>query len=263
MHEFGQMNSFVADDIVQPNERKTSKNKISNLKNVNDKLITNENLELITQTNFHSHSEEVNVYYPGFTFEKDPLKNASKLRNLLYNIISSSIFEYTILGILLLDIGVLAADNSNISTETLIALEKIDFAVTWIFAIEIFLRLMIDQPRKFVSNYFNLLDLIIIIMNVGFIVWNFSNDISNFSTLYSSGSAIKCLKLLRIFRFLVGMVLWKRGVILFMEMIYSIYHIKEFIAFCFIVMFIFALIGRELFAFRVRFINEDEIPENL
>ena len=200
---------------------------------------------------------QVEVYYKGFTFEKEPLQNASKFRTFIYNFITSNFFQYVILLILLLNIVVLASDHSDISDQSLSQIMKIDFAITWIFAFEILLRLIIFMPKKFFTNYFDIMDLIIIVFNVGLIIWNYINEVDQFVSVYSSGAAINCLKFLRIFRFLVGMVIWKRGAILFMEMIYALYKTKEFLAFSSIVMLIFSLIGRELFAFRVIVQNEE------
>lgn len=164
---------------------------------------------------------------------------------------------------LLLDIAVLASDNYKLSTEELANLEKVDFAITWIFFLEIISRLFIFGPKKFFKNYFDILDLIIIVVNVGMIIWNYIHEIDNFYSLYENAAAIKCLKMLRVFRFLVGMVVWKRGAILFMEMIYSLRGTKEFILFTLMIMVLFMLIGRELFAYKVTFVNFDQIPANM
>ena len=199
--------------------------------------------------------KQVEVHYSRFTFDK----MSAQKETMLEKIITSKYFEYVILVILIINIAALATDRSTISTNELRNINKIDFAITWIFAVEILLRLMVFRPKNYFHNYFNIMDLVIILLNVGLIINNYIYDVDQFVSLYSSGSAIKCLKFLRIFRFLVGMVLWRRGAILFMEMIYSIFHIREFIAFCAIVMLIFAIIGRELFAYRVEFhVSEQE-----
>lgn len=198
--------------------------------------------------------KQVEVHYSRFTFDKMTVQKET----MLYKIITSKYFEYVILGILIINIVALATDRSTISTNELSKINKIDFAITWIFLVEILLRLIVFMPKNYFSNYFNIMDLVIILLNVGLIINNYIYDVDQFLSVYSSGSAIKCLKFLRIFRFLVGMVIWRRGAILFMEMIYSIFHIKEFIAFCAIVMLIFAIIGRELFAYRVEFHESEQ-----
>lgn len=208
--------------------------------------------------------DNVDVYYEKFTFDTTLLENASPIRSFIHNkILIAKWFQYLTILLLLLDISVLAADNYKLSEEGLANLERVDFAITWIFFIEIILRFVIFRPKKFFSNYFDILDLIIILLNVGMLIWNYIHNIDNFYSLYENAAAIKCLKMLRVFRFLVGMVVWKRGAILFMEMISSLKGTKEFVLFSLMVMVLFMLIGRELFAYRVTFVNFDQIPENL
>lgn len=252
-------------------EKPIRKKRLSTLRKtvveVKQEIIDDNNQELSEKTSIQNKEldpeVEVTVFYKGFTFTNEPLVNASKLRNNLYNFLLSNTFKYITIVIFMVDIVTLASDNSEITEHYSRILEKIDFAVTWIFFAEILFRLIIFQPKKFFSNYFDILDLLIIVMNIGQIVWNYIHNVDNFYAPYDLGSGIQCLKILRIFRFLVGMSLWKRGAILFMEMIYSLYNTKEFICFFIAIMLNFVLLGRELFSYRVRFVNQDEIPKNM
>jgi len=201
--------------------------------------------------------------YPNFTIKYKLNPSAGIITSYLNKFFNSMKFNVFILLCLLVNIVIFAMDRASISSTESFYLEIINFVCTIIFFIEIMVRLILLSPKKFWTNHFDKLDVIIIMMNMGDIIYlaGTGNEFFRFHTSFSS--VIKCLKTLRIFRFLVGLKFWKRGSVLFIEMIYALVNTKEFIVLIVILITVGSLIGMESFAYRIRYIGEDEIPEEL
>lgn len=129
--------------------------------------------------------------------------------------------------------------------------------------VEVSLRIIIQNPKIFWSNYFNRLDLIIILCNLIALIEIGSQGDDVFKQKVGFYIIVNCMKFLRIFRFLVGYKFWLRGSILFMEMFSSLVHIKEFVIIVFLIILVTSLMGVELFSYKIRYVNDEYIPQNL
>lgn len=212
-----------------------------------------------------SFEPNLNFDYPNFTIDYKPHSSPMKIFSIISNIIISKHFNIFILLCLVLNIIIFAMDRVGISTKESFYLEILNLACTIIFFIEISVRFIVLGPKEFWKNHFDKLDLIIILLNMTDILYIALSgaDILAFSTSLTGISLIKCFKTLRIFRFLVGLKYWKRGSILFIEMINALAKTKEFIFLIIILIFVGSLLGMQLFAYRIRYINENEIPEEI
>lgn len=227
------------------------------------KRILQKPLKKRSMKSFDNFKPCVNYDYHNFTIDYKMKAATGKLFSIIISVMNSKKFNLFICICLLINIIVLAMDRAYISEEDLYYLEIINFVCTLIFFFEIAARMAILGLRNFWKNHFDKLDLIIILLNMGDIIFLAvsGNDFFLYHTSYSS--VIKCLKTLRIFRFIAGLKYWKRGTILFIEMVYALAQTKEFVVLIIILVFIGSLSGMELFAYKIRFTSNDKIPTNL
>lgn len=214
-------------------------------------------------SNSSSPKHGTNFYYPKLTIQYDEKSFPSQIASFLFKLINSRCSNALIFVFLLINVVTLAIDRKNISEQELYRLHLIDFICTIVFLIEIILRLSSLGVKKFVHNYFDQLDLIIILLNIIDILYLVSATNDLFTNYTSFSLVVRCLKILRVFRFISGLKYWQRGSVLFNEMIYALAHTKEFIFLIVIFLIIVSLIGVQLFANRIRFTSNDEIPEKL
>lgn len=215
--------------------------------------------------NFHESIKfsEINFNYPHFTIDYQIDPGTNLLISCIHNFINSPFMTVLILLCLIVNIVSIALERVDMSDTEKTITNIINFSCTILFFVEITTRLLALGPKKYWDNHFDKMDIVIIWMNMADVIYLASTgqDLIHYESSYTS--IIKCLKTLRLFRFLVGMQYWRRGSILFIEMIRALVKTKEFIVLIVISIFVGALMGMEFFAYRVRYVGEDEIPEEL
>jgi len=199
-----------------------------------------------------------NFKYPHFTIEYKVKPGSNIITTYAYLLLNSKSLNILILLCLTLNIVTIAMERVNMSETENFYMHTINFGCTIIFFIEIMMRLMILGPKKFGYNHFDKLDFVIIWLNMSDIIYLTTNGIDIFHSESSYSSIMKCIKTMRILRFLVGLQYWPRGSVLFIEMIKALVKTKEFIVLVVISIFVGALVGMEFFAYRIRFINDEE-----
>ena len=215
----------------------------------------------------HNHNaleKEPNFHYEHFTISYQANDDKPPLFIVYaYQILNSRTFNNIILLCLILNITTIAMERVDMSDSEKFKMNMINFSCTIVFFIEIMLRFFILGPKKFWWNHFDKIDFIIIWLNMFDVIYLSVNGNDIFRNESSLTSIIKCLKTFRTIRFLVGLQYWHRGSVLFIEMVNALVKTKEFVILVLISIFVGALMGMEFFSYRIRYINEDEIAEDL
>lgn len=189
-----------------------------------------------------------NVVYKYYTFEKIDTFNFSTIRKIVFYLLNSIYFEIFIFILWLINISVLAIDHALISDYVFYKIEIIDVVITFIFTIEILLRFISYGVKNYLNNRLYILDLLIIISNLCLLIYQYINYGNIISDYYSNASIIKCFKFLRILRFIIGLIFWKRGAILFMETLNASINNFNFIILIIIYNITASFLGVQLFS---------------
>lgn len=185
------------------------------------------------------------------------LQVSNKFRDFLFDILESSNFRRVISFFLIIDFISLSMDRFPISSFELTIIYHLDFAVFWIFFMEILLRILIYGPKLFFQSMFNIYDFIIMIANLIEYIYEatvFPNPIYGLET--QTGPIFRIMKLLRIYRLLYYSNFFKKISLLTKALFKTLDKIKYFMLFVVFLTVTCALIGQELFAYRVH-VKED------
>ena len=178
---------------------------------------------------------------------KTPTVKPTRLR--IINIESDFIKRFRLLSFCLIMINstILCIDGSYLSENTIKIINHIDFAFLLLFYLEIFLKIILN--KGYFSSFLNIVDLLLFLLNIIVQIYltakgyNFLNktDIK----LYNF---VRSLHVLRICRLLISH-LWISISVLIIELIKIIKSTMDFLIILIIFLFLFTLIGRDLFKF--------------
>ena len=143
---------------------------------------------------------------------------------------------------------VLCIDNSNLSHLSQKWLIQMDFALLFLFYIEIVIRLV--NQKRFFSKFLNIFDFCLLAMNIAMQIYLL---ITNCNYLQNNCQSkiyviIRSLHVLRIFRILVSSY-WKNISVLIIECLKIFWKMTDLWVTAIIFFTIFSLIGRDLFSF--------------
>jgi uncharacterized protein YjbI with pentapeptide repeats len=159
---------------------------------------------------------------------------------------------------------VLAMDRHPISDSEQQTLEMTNFVFSFAFAVEMVIKLVAVGPRTYAQDYFNLFDGFIVLTSVFELVleWppaffsvvlNVGDDDGSSSDSGGGSSILSVLRAVRLFRVFKLARSWKSMHQLLEKTLATFYSIGPFSFLMFIFIYIFALLGMQFFANRLRF----------
>ena len=155
-------------------------------------------------------------------------------------------------SIIMTNVIILCMDRYPISKEEKEILDNIDFAIFFFYLIEITLKIISYGSMIFFKSPLNLLDIIIISLNLFFEIYCKYHD-------FPGIISIRNLKVLRIFRTIFYSKVYKSFSVLIKGMIFALTKLRYFIFIIGILVINVSLIGKEIFAYRIRFQEIDEL----
>ena len=168
----------------------------------------------------------------------------------MHDIVTSVTFNFTIFLLILGNTITLAAYTYDQSDEQTRVLERLNVFFTWIFFVEMILKLIGLGWQNYKSDSYNLFDATIVIISL----IDFSlSKIPNLDT----GSALNAFRALRLLRMLKLAKAWKALGDILQKTAASLKDISNFSLLLVLFMYIFALLGMELFA-NIALIDEDD-----
>ena len=192
---------------------------------------------------------------------------------ILYFIHYNNIFRRAINAIILFDIIILSIDNFPVNKSYSMTLETIDFTIFLIYCFEILIKIFAYGFKIYLANPFHLNDILLIILNI--FQYSYQSHLASLSTNYSfeavmlqytlSGPFIKPAKAFRAFESMYYSRLFGSFAILFKAFLNSLIKMKSFFINSIILILIVSLIGKELFAYKIRIIEGGkwEMPVDL
>ena len=137
------------------------------------------------------------------------------------------------------------------------SLELTNEILSWCFFAEMIIKLIGLGIRDYARDKFNLFDCVIVVISTVEIVLK----LANIDGLSSGGaiSAFRGIRLLRVFKLARS---WKSFQEMLIKIAKSLKDISNFSVLLFLFMFTYALLGMELFAYRVAFAADGQVDSN-
>lgn len=136
--------------------------------------------------------------------------------------------------------------------------------MSFCFIFEMVIKLIGFGPKGYALDKFNLFDCMIVWISIGEMILQASDYTTSISST-GAISAFRAIRLLRIFKLARS---WKSFQIMLIKIGMTLKDISNFVILLFLFIFIYAMLGMELFAYKIRFdkdnnpINLDLIPDN-
>ena len=130
--------------------------------------------------------------------------------------------------------------------------------MTYFFAAEMIFKLIGFGPRDYLRDMFNIFDGLIVILSITELIVRTANPTEGSSK--GALTAFRAVRLLRIFKLVRS---WTSLRVLLKTMWRTLLDIKNFLVLLLIFIFVFALVGREFYAHRVKFLPDGAAMKNL
>ena len=172
---------------------------------------------------------------------------SSRLYYLAFKISESSLFTGFMAMSIIINTFILALDRYPINLQQTVILEKVNIMFTMIFTVEMIVKIIaVGCTNYFRGGAFNIFDSIIVISSIIDIF--LSNIVIVSDSQSSSGSVITALRGFRLLRIFKLARSWKRFELLLETLGRTLVDIAYFSILLFLFIFIFTLMGLELFA---------------
>ncbi len=180
-----------------------------------------------------------------------------KERKLISRFISNKGVHHFYLILNLVNVIVLCMDHNKINRDWKKFIYLIDYGVTVFFFAEISLKIFSLGIKEHLKNSTNVIDFFLITISLVEMAIELERGTWKSDEVYAM-SAIKSLKMIRIFKYFILTNKMESLGVLFTETLNVLKATKEFLLTMLVFIVILAFIGRELFAHTVRYdINEE------
>lgn len=217
----------------------------------------------IRSLSIENELKNTNVFV--FTDQKKKTKNKdkflNKMKTKLKKILDSQFYLAFVTIVIILNTLFLALDHYPMTTQFMNMLNSANLAFTIFFFIEMLLKIFAMNISIYIKDKMNLFDMFIVFTSIIELILDYSLQIS--ADNVSGISTISALRAFRLFRMFKILQVWIELKILIQALIESLITLKFFSILLFIFMVIAAFLGNELFAYRIRFINDTEIASIL
>ena len=173
-----------------------------------------------------------------------------------YLLVQSVWFNFAIFLLILgntLSLALYSFDQSDMKTEMLSWCNEL---FTWAFFLEMVLKLIGLGPKNYVGDVWNKFDAVVV--TISLVDWTISRALPP-ELIGSFGDALNAFRAMRLLRVLKLARLWGALAKILSQTLASMKSLTYYAALLFLFMFIFALLGMELFAMKCKYDADDEL----
>ena len=167
-----------------------------------------------------------------------------------FRIVESMVFNFIVYALIVGNTIVLAMERYDLDDETRDKIRIANYTFTAAFSIEMFLKLLGLGVRIYCRDKFNIFDGLIVILSWIDLVLELTGKETELLKVFRALRLLRTIKLARSWKTLQNML---------SKMIDAMKDISNFTVLLSLMIFIFALLGMELFAFTVAIDNEGEL----
>ena len=166
----------------------------------------------------------------------------NKIYYVFYKISANPYFGILLILLIIFNTIVLALDRYPINPTESYSLNLINDVLSWCFFLEMFIKIVGIGIVEYAKDKFNLFDCVVVVVST------VENIISYVGIFLSGGtiSALRALRLLRVFKLARSWTSFRK---LLEKIIVSIKDISNFSILLFLFIFVYTLLGMELFAY--------------
>lgn len=190
-----------------------------------------------------------------------PRANNNCVYAFFFKVCTHDLFNVIFIFAIVLNTGLLALDRYPISDEATDTLELLNEVLTWTFFVEMMVKIIGLGVKEYTADSFNIFDATVVMISM--LEMLFAILVSDFS----GGGAISALRAVRLLRVFKLARSWTSFRDLLQNIVVTLKDIRNFTVLMLIFMFIFTLLGMELFAYRVKFSDADKtepvVAENI
>jgi hypothetical protein len=176
-------------------------------------------------------------------------------------LVETKAFEGAILGAILLNTAVLAADHHRMNCQLAHALEGVSLVLTLVFVLEMALKLLALGPRGYVADPFNRFDAVIVLFSVvevvtvppALLTGAGASCTADGEVVPEAGGGLGALRMFRLFRVFKMARSWVALQQLLVTIVQTLHDISYFSVLLLLFMYIYALVGMQFFSYRFRF----------
>lgn len=177
-----------------------------------------------------------------------------KKKNIFLRIALSKYFELFIICSIVTNTVIMCMERHPWSEEEQEFQDNSNLAFTAIFFAEMIIKILGFGPKGYIRDRFNIFDAIVVIVSI---VDTTVTSVLEYEV--NVGDAISTFRIFRLFRVIKLVKRWKKFQELVDTIIVSLKDARNFSVLLFLFIFIYALLGRELFAFKIMFNEEGKL----
>ena len=168
-----------------------------------------------------------------------------------YLVCTHDAFTVSLTSCIVINTVLLACDRFPISKGDTNELEFYNNILSWIFIIEMFIKMIGLGLKDYVADSFNIFDCSVVMISI------VEQIIGWIGVNMGSGGAISALRAIRLLRVFKLARSWTSFRELLQKMIITLKDIRNFSVLMLIFMFIFTLLGMEMYAYKVLYVDDD------
>lgn len=177
-----------------------------------------------------------------------------------YDLVNHPLYNFIVFVLILANTIVLACDDYPQSLQKEVILSALNDFFTWAFCVEMILKMVALGVNNYIHDKFNLFDAIVVSLSL--VDWCLTQILTPVEkkSLGSSMQALRALRLLRVIKLARS---WTKLQDIIGKTVRSLKDISNFGVLLFLFMYIFALLGMEMFSNQIRLTWKEEIIENI
>ncbi len=181
-----------------------------------------------------------------------------KIYEVAFNIQDSTFYKLIMVALIIFNTLVLSLDKYPVDLSLVKTMEQLNIFFTALFTLELLLKIVaVGFKMFFKGQWFNIFDTLIVIGSLVDIVIS-ETLMSEMQKDNKTGSVVTALRGFRLLRVFKLAKTWKRFELLLETMAKTLKDVATFSILLFLFIFIFTLLGMELFAFKVKFDRNSE-----
>lgn len=186
---------------------------------------------------------------------RGPGPNASRFRRACHRIVYSNSFEEFSVLIIVANTVLMACQYFGMNDTVQNGFDQANYAFTCYFTVEMIMKNIAVRPRRYFSQGLNVFDFLVVVVSLAEMFVGLINPDS--ATATSKLSFLRSFRLMRIFKLVRS---WEDLNTMIDSMANAIGSLSWLCLFIFLYMFTFAILGQQLFSFKLSFCDVTGVP---
>ena len=176
---------------------------------------------------------------------------------------TSSLFNISSLLIIISNFGILVVESDESSEKKMEILGKVNVSLTFLLLVEIIIKIIAFGLKNYLKHPLDQIDVFILVLNLIEVIYDFAVEDNPFIPTNGFSPFVQSLKIIRIFRFFIQIPFLSNGAMLLLVIIRTFKKMLSWMLIIFLFILAATIVGMEMFAYRIRFVDGDQVPKDL